>query len=193
MMKKIMFNDRYGLTEAVLEGRKTQTRRFVCVLLSPFRYVNGKRIQGDVLVDETIERCARYKIGEVVAIAQAYGDVKASRNFLEDAEYICKTKNTAGWKNKMFVKADLMPRHIKITNIRLERLQDISDEDCLKEGILDMPDPMNPLASIYTFSGSEEMFYSARKAYASLIDKVSGKGGWNKNPYVFVYDFELVD
>lgn len=26
-MKKIMFNDRYGLTEAVLDGRKTQTRR----------------------------------------------------------------------------------------------------------------------------------------------------------------------
>ena len=35
----------------------------------------------------------------------------------------------------MFVKADLMPRHIEFTDRKVERLQDISDEDCLKEGI----------------------------------------------------------
>ena len=29
-------------------------------------------------------------------------------------------------------------------------------------------------------------------AYEILIDKVSGKGTWERNPYVFVYDFELV-
>ena len=30
------------------------------------------------------------------------------------------------------------------------------------------------------------------EAYAALIDKISGKGTWERNPYVFVYDFELV-
>ena len=36
-------------------------------------------------------------------------------------------------------------------------------------------------------------FNTPREAFAHLIDKVSGKGTWDKNPYVFVYDFELVD
>lgn len=31
-----------------------------------------------------------------------------------------------------------------------------------------------------------------REAYAALIDKISGKGAWESNPFVFVYDFELV-
>lgn len=34
---------------------------------------------------------------------------------------------------------------------------------------------------------------SPKFAYAALIDKVSGKGTWESNPYVFVYDFELID
>lgn len=30
-------------------------------------------------------------------------------------------------------------------------------------------------------------------AYSALIDKISGKGTWDANPFVFVYEFELVD
>ena len=35
-------------------------------------------------------------------------------------------------------------------------------------------------------------YETPREAYAALIDKVSGKGTWQNNPYVFVYDFELI-
>lgn len=38
-----------------------------------------------------------------------------------------------GWDNKMFVRAEHMPHRIRITDIRVERLQDISDEDCLRK------------------------------------------------------------
>ena len=87
-----------------------------------------------------------------------------------------------------------MPHHIKITDVRVERLQDISDEDCLREGILFHP---NDSPDIYYFfdkvSSLWNGFNTARKAYATLIDKVGKKGTWASNPYVFVYDFELVD
>lgn len=193
-----MFNDKCGLTRAALKGWKTQTRRVISVDF--YNRVDWKAfeegnmdcmIMDDPCQETNILDCGKYHVGEVVAIAQSYHDVaqymlKANLSFYFDTK-------SAGWNNKMFVKANIMPHHIKITNIRVERLQDISEEDCLKEGILGMTDPMNPLANIYTFSGSKEMFYSAREAYASLIDKVSGKGVWDKNPYVFVYDFENVD
>lgn len=85
----------------------------------------------------------KYKLGEVVAIAQSYKDVDRFHRKGKNADYLeyldsilPELKLYPGWGNKMFVKADLMPHHIKITGIKVERLQDISDEDCLKEGII---------------------------------------------------------
>lgn len=115
--------------------------------------------------------------------------------------FYTKTKFAPGWKNKMFVRADLMLHHIRITNIKIERLQDISDEDCLREGV-----ELNTRQ--YEYDGTKKYcvcglghwraigctdFDTPREAFAALIDKVSGKGTWESNPYVFVYEFELID
>ena len=95
----------------------------------------------------------------------------------------------------MFTKAYLMPHHIEITGIKVERLQDISDEDCLKEGIYeDSGDDKFPPSIFYEFEGNkDDGFDIPREAFAALIDKVSGKGTWDSNPYVFCYEFVLVD
>ena len=92
----------------------------------------------------------------------------------------------------MFVRADLMPHQIRITGVKVERLQDISDEDCIKEGIYMDEDPMNPQAFIYTYPNAPQWYFTPHEAYAALIDRISGKGTWKSNPYVFAYDFELV-
>ena len=171
-MKKIMFNDKYGLTQAVLGGRKTMTRR-VC--------------KGEIPLAnwEETEKHATYQVGEVVAISQAYKDI------YNDAYHIGLYGRAAGWTNKMFVKAELMPHHIKITNIRVERMQDISDEDCLREGIF----KFNTNYEFYERSQKTYTYIlkSPREAFAVLIDKVSGRGTWESNPLVWVYEFELVD
>ena len=176
-MKKIMFNDKYGLTQAVLEGRKTMTRR---IIRNPVDVeVNGhKYLQTEKL---------RYKVGEVVAVAQAYKDTWGNPDFLFG--------DRPGWSNKMFVAADLMPHQIRITNVWVERLQDISEEDCYREGIYKKT--LCPPGDIDYFYHSEprskwEVYPSVREAFAGLIDKVSGKGTWKSNPWVFVYEFELV-
>lgn len=131
---------------------------------------------------------SRYKVGEVVAVAQKYKDIALDM----PAELAAELIKQPGWKNKMFVKADLMPHHICITNIRVERLQDISEEDCLKEGIW-RDDNVGLEGVTYWYHGlANSSFRTAKEAYASLIDKISGKGTWESNPWVFVYDFELV-
>ena len=203
-MKKIMFNDKYELTKAVLEGRKTITRRAV----SMHDYKYGFQLWYDIVSkkywacdgDESfiVER-SRYSKDEVVAIAQSYNKIGLSPSmYCEVPNEYGGTRDgsfdeLAGWENKMFVKAELMPHHIKITNIRVERLQDISDEDCLREGLVYSPVGVNNYGFYSENDNCVYYFYTPREAFAALIDKVSGKGTWESNPYVWVYEFELVD
>lgn len=179
-MKKIMFNDKYGLTQAVLEGRKTQTRR-ILLPHTVHKLRNGNDYQ------EVIRLYSTYKVGEVVAVAQRYKDIALDLPVELAAELI----KQPGWTNKMFVKADLMPNRIRITNIRIERLQDISEEDCLAEGIVDFESGINK-AHFYSITDESATYGTAKKPYSLLIDKIAGKGTWKNNPYVFVYDFELI-
>ena len=202
-MKKIMFNDKYGLTQAVLEGRKTQTRR-------TFLKRGEESLLHGITPEYLISVRSRYTLGETIAIAQSYKTVigflrKATGTDLELRSELSQSK---GYTNKMFVCADHMPHHIRITNIRLERLQDICDEDCLAEGIcytdikgalwgvapIKGEGPTGTCESHSVFGrGPWHLYSSVKRAYASLIDRISGKGTWEGNPYVFVYDFELID
>lgn len=210
-MKKIMFNDKYGLTQAVLEGRKTQTRRMLNPTMffqrletyegwsnediSVWKRLCNRRLyeaQGDMLQQmfDYALSSSRYKVGEVVAIAQKYADLAYDGEFFR---LLGKVIFEKGFHNKMFVKADFMPHRIRITNIRVERLQDISEEDCIAEGVW-RDDNVGLEGTMFWYHGlANSSFRTPQQAYASLIDRISGKGTWESNPYVFVYDFELID
>lgn len=165
-MKKIMFSDKYSLTDAVLNGIKTQTRRIVPdgTLLGNF--------------EETL-KSSRYDIGEVVAIAQSYNDVYeelkrkhgSSSSITRDFFHKYIQGGRMPVSNKMFVKAELMPHRIKITDIRVERLQDISDEDCLKEGVIKLCESYRTTAS--------DMFFIRHKKHSrsSLIRSLAKEHG----------------
>lgn len=216
-MKKIMFNNKYGLTQAVLEGRKTQTRRILnpTMLFERLNTYEGwtkesiadwkefckdrlYKAEGEELkemLDYALEH-SLYKVGENVAIAQRYIDLADNDEFyrlcgIHGMPLEC-IKFEKGCKNKMFVKADLMPNRIRITNIRIERLQDIKSEDCLKEGLW-MAGDVGLEGTTYWYHGlANSRFRTPQDAYASLIDRISGKGTWESNPYVFVYEFGLI-
>ena len=214
-MKKIMFNNKYGLTEAVLEGRKTQTRRILnpTMLFQRLETYEGwsnedigawkrtcnRRLyeaKGDTLQQmfDYALKSSRYKIGDVVAIAQSYKDIHAEiRKEVGDWDLKKEFLQSKGYTNKMFVRADKMPHRIRITDIRIEQLQDISEDDCLAEGIW-RADNVGLEGTTYWYHGLFNSFFrTPQEAYASLIDRISGKGTWESNPYVFVYDFEVID
>lgn len=204
-----MFNDKYGLTDAVLQGRKTMTRRVV-----------GSRMTDDDIkaylkgYTELAYKAAPYYIGEVVAVAQSYSSFRPLISHNDDY-----SPSHPGWSNKMFVRADLMPHRIRITDIKVERLQDISDEDCLKEGIIPitwrqhLPQAIDDLSpqkyidhNVYSLEKfregiedcwaesdpNEYMAEEAKTAFAVLIFKTLGRKVWESNPFVFAYTFELV-
>lgn len=197
-MQKIMFNDRYGLTQAVIEGRKTMTRRIELIgseqnIIAPGIFeVTSRCIKvrqnGQLIMSVPL----RYKVGEIVAVAQSYKNAG-----LDPTQYIANGDGYQligkhkGWRNKMYVKAELMPHYIRITGVRCERLQDVLDTDCLKEGIRYLPE----IGKFYFEDvRREEGFYfnDHRRAFAALINKVSGRGTWERNPWIIIYEFEYL-
>lgn len=194
-MKKIMFNDKMELTKAVLDGRKMQTRRIMKGKpLLPTDEIESAGILGDEVQiianggESLITMKLPYKHDKVVAVAQSYKAVFEEQQ--DDTLEMLDLALSTGWDNKMFVRANLMPHKIRITNVRIERLQDISDEDCLKEGVRKVVNENG--IDVQYYVGHDACFETPREAFAHLIDKVSGKGTWDNNPYVFVYDFELI-
>lgn len=192
-MKKIMFSDKYLLTQAVLDGTKTMTRRIVPLSLlekydvwyEDFIY---KPIgeENYLSLEEYVLKRTTYKVGEVIAIAQSYYTIGKP-------QYDKFGNGVPGNSNKMFVRAELMPHHIKITDVKVERLQSISDEDILKEGVWQYPKLRAYHVSKATGFAPDVAFLTAREAFAYLIDRISGKGTWKSNPWVAAYSFELVD
>ena len=182
-MKKIMFSDAFCLTQAVLAGQKTMTRRLL----------RDNVPLGDW---EETAKCLPYKVGEVVAIAQNYKEVYPNADFeMVDGNFMTES---AGWTNKMFVRADLMPRHIEFTDVKAERLQDISDEDCLREGIRyyhssDKRWSNNSGYGYHIPKNGLHLFDTPYEAFANLFERISGKGTWESNPWVAAYEFKLID
>lgn len=199
-MKKIMFNDRYGLTQAVIKGRKTMTRRMISgsPLLPADHIEEARYFAGFIQIvandgETLLEVKSRYKVGEVVAVAQRYQDIFDYSNCVNPYAWEDDDK-PSGWTNKMLTKAELMPHQIRITGIKCERLYDISEADCLKEGVR-VEFVRNDVPRYYYLDFKRQIkvwFDTPREAFASLIDKVSGYGTWQRNPWVVAYEFELV-
>lgn len=193
-MQKIMFNDQYGLTQAVLDGRKTQTRRIA--YQEPFRrnfncgFCTEGKDKGKLTINDGNEIVAKshYKIGEVLAVAQRYEDIPMEPSI---RTILCKHP---GWNNKMFVTAKAMPHQIKIINIRVQHLQDISTDDCMKEGII--CSHIDGIDDAFSYDATNDSkrkkwwYDSPNVAYWMLCNKLHLI--WNFSTLVFVYDFELV-
>lgn len=202
-----MFDDRYGLTEAVLEKRKTKTRRVERIDFYPGSReeqtekfckhgVDAKGRQVWLGFDNKgnwiAQLISHYAIGEEIAVAQSYESIVEQDPDNDYGNYYVKQFRYApGWTNKMFVRADLMPHRIRITDIRVERLQDISDEDCIREGVI-AGEQEPRMFGFHLPKGTILSFLTPRAAFAALIDKVSGRGTWERNPWVLAYTFELV-
>lgn len=202
-----MFNDRYGLTAAVLAGRKTMTRRVIRQLvdikdpeLSEWGIDDNGRAY--ICLDEggrhTTDIFPTYQIGKRVAVAQSYESIVNEEPDNDFGNYFYKQfRYQPGWTNKMFVSTDLMPHSICINDIKVERLQDISDEDCLKEGITTITEGKREPGNGYGWDThcaayDRDTFFTPRAAFAALIDLINGRGTWESNPWVFSYEFKLI-
>lgn len=177
---------------------KVQTRRIIpnCDSLreSPFKKSGYETWHGKELKP-------RYNVGEILYLKEPY-------RFPPDVDFIVykfdypngryeypgcdKIDTNVDWKNKLFMPASAARHFIKITAVRAERLQDISNEDCIKEGIKEERNWGNG-TEWFTYCNGTHSFDTPREAYKALINSIGGKDTWDNNPWVWVYNYELID
>lgn len=219
-MQKIFFCERYMLTTAVRNRTKEMTRRLEKPLeCAVTEYENDYGEAFEIISQKwdnvtsslsvftphgMIKLDTQYKLNELVAVAQNYNDAAKEAEFYTHDEtlslILLSKQREKGWTNKLYVKPGLMPLQIKIIGIGIERLQDISEEDCLKEGVIcETFDDGTPLCykvvGVHVRKGLLlKEFTTPRQAFAALINSpgVGRKGLWESNPFVVVYEFKLV-
>lgn len=216
-MQGICFKE--PLVKATVKKRKTQTRRLAQP--QPDFIDEGKpychtdfRIKAKSHVNEDgdlfFEVKPRYKVGEVLYLKEPYAyDMAKDENgkkvrfpiykySLGKTMYEEIIDQITKWKNKLFMPAAAARSFIKITAVRMEKLQDISVDDCYKEGIKEFlkgrlcDDGCHSRYGIDDWKW-EDMFNTPREAYEALINQIDGKTTWERNPWVWVYDYYLCD
>lgn len=99
------------------------------------------------------------------------------------------------WKPSIFMPKEACRIFLKVTEVRVERLQDISVMDAINEGIQKTwisDDEKSTMWKNYINNGKGS-YYHPVKSFSSLWESINGKESWDQNPWVFVYDFERIE
>lgn len=185
-MEGINFTKKLGILDKVLSGQKTM-----------FRLVSRKR--GDRLYNNT-----KFQVGQKIAILQPYSDIGLNPLHIcsiiddEGARTPAFAKDTPGWSKASSADPSLMPHFIEITGVKTEKVQDISDRDCLLEGIVPV-DTQNLLTldgnmpfEGFSLDGKSWIGDTPQEVFAAISNKVIKKDVWVNNKMVDVYEFKLV-
>jgi hypothetical protein len=202
------------MVRATLEDRKTQTRRVkgletINERPDAWRH-DGVNIYGDHLFFNVhgvisghdpqdcshVVKCSYGKPGDRLWVRETHALVDTSfitpafsDRVLYRADFEDGNPDTAFWSGKWTPGIHLFRKHsritLEITNVRVERLQDISEEDAKAEGVND-----EPVVSFH----NELHSLSYRKGFKNLWDKINGKKHpWASNPWVFVIEFRRIE
>lgn len=184
-MKPILFNTE--MVRAILEDRKTVTRRCVKHEINVFEkngetLVYDHRFLFDFVLDAYIKSQARYKKGDVLYVRETWQESPAGT-------YLYKTDNNGNlsnghvykWKPSIHMPKGAARIFLRVTDVKIERLQDITLSDVLKEGLEIEKYVTTPLMKKFS------------NLWDTTVDKKElNRYGWNANPYVWVYYFEVI-
>ena len=193
------------MVQAILAGRKSQTRRIIKPQphSSAREIVSSNQWKGkdfvarfkyddqDIYEVTNLYRCPYGQPGDHLWVRETFSIIgtEVSRDpgsyaIIDEApQYVYKgqkqphIEKLLKWKPSIFMPRTASRITLLITDIRVERLQDISNEDAIAEGI----------------NMGETPCIEPMNAYAILWESINGKGSWDANPFVWVIKFERIE
>lgn len=209
-MKPILFNTE--MVRAILEGRKTQTRRVLKPQPEPestfMGWVLPEYVQvafGQGVKTESLHKCPYGKIGDVLWVRESFtksnnGTVVFRADATDETGQRWHSiekgdpNNEVKWKPSIYMPFEAARIFLEITNIRVERLYDISHLDAINEGIeyLGTGD-YGPEWKCYFDAKHDTPSYALPcNSFMSLWISINGEDSWNSNPWVWVVEFKRI-
>ena len=185
------------MVRAILEGRKTQTRR-ILKRKFPFGEIETTVTSlGGCPVhfpDGTweYEWCPYGLIGQHLWVRETWRTAQHPFPIGYPYEYRATaeadmTPVDGKWKPSIFMPRAASRITLEITNIRCEQLFAISESDAIAEGVEKCPD-----GSYKHYGKTPGKYNFARFSYTSLWDQINGEGAWEQNPFVWVIEFKVL-
>ena len=208
-IKPILFSTE--MVQAILEGRKTQTRRIIKpqpkkgIIATAFDFKKGF-YASKIKIEENPDRFEitklfkpKYQTGDILWVRESFAKPPI---YAFGVKYIYKAgfnESICGWKPSIHMPKEAARIFLEVTNVRVERLQDISEEDAIAEGIDKKGDlyfnyfESEKLEKLEKFFPKEYFYKEIPKvSFMSLWSKINGIDSWIANPWVWVYEFKIL-
>lgn len=191
-IKPILFNTE--MVRAILDGRKTCTRRLVKFLPGENSQWTGYIKDGLMLYNGRNEPCIRkapYHPGDILYVRETWGEGYEEGTYIYRASDKLAGLPTFKESSKLIYHPSIhMPKEaariwLRVTDVRVERLQDIDGKGCVKEGIEE--EPLKYVGDEFVKGMFHDLWDSTIKK--SDIDRY----GWDANPWVWVIEFEMCE
>jgi hypothetical protein len=199
------------MVRAILEGRKTQTRRVV----TPARILAASAVwwHGEYESVGCLQQCPYGVPGDWLWVRETWAsaDKWMRQTEMDPPEYIAfradlaiygpakqfkteraRTDSDFRWKPSIFMPRWASRITLEVTDVRVQRVQEISEEDCIAEGIEDLGNGVGKLA--HPRAGVAASYSTPRALYWRLWDSINAKRGysWDANPWVWAIQFEVM-
>ena len=196
------------MVKAILEGRKTQTRRIIKPQPELKTYPHLDNVYSEeeqkfitrpnvnlfwkgtqTHIDEFNQRCPYGKVGDQLWVRETFGKDFFGTVFYKADDLFVPVGAKAKWRPSIFMPRKASRIQLEIVNIRVERLDNISEEDAKAEGI----EEDNGKYLDYSNVKSKHYCLSAFSSYEELWIKINGKESWEKNPWVWIIEFKRIN
>lgn len=194
-----MFSSEFGMHQAAVAGTKTRTRRIYTESARSYRVGEVLYVKEPYFLEQRFDLLRPKQVF-------CYDDTALPRiHYANDGLYLGSDVCFGKERNKMFMPENLARYHIEITAKQFCYLQNITDEECIKEGIgvlIERPKlgdkapfklgEERAMYKNYERGHEHQFFKEPQLSYKSLWERINGKGSWEQNPMVWDYEFKLI-
>lgn len=185
-IKPILFNTE--MVRAILDGRKSCTRRLVKFLPGENPQWTGYIKGGAMLYNGRNEPCirnAQYQPGDILYVRETWKKAPNGYYYYESWQRD-DIADVTKWKPSIHMPKEAARIWLRVTDERVERLQEITPDAIKNEGII-----LNPKEYVGKFDYTSELYFLFQRLWNSTIKKSDlDRYGWDANPWVWVSEFE---
>ena len=170
------------MVQAILDGRKTQTRRVIKPQpLDVVTYADQRVWYPEVI------KCP-YEVGDVLWVRETFTNSEEYPFifYKADADDV-----SIKWKPSIFMPKSACRLFLQVKSVRVERLQDITEEDAIAEGIERIK--KDGMLSFRSYAVKHDACVYPYVSFQTLWHKINGPTSWVKNPWVWVIEFEKIE